>query len=375
MTNVLIAPNAFKNALDAQSVGEAIAQGLEESKLEGNCFVLPIADGGDGSLDILAHYYGASIDQMEVPDPLGRFVQARYGFNQSAATGVVELAEANGIRWLTEEELNPWIANTKGTGNIIRHLVNRGCKHIILTIGGSASIDGGLGILEGLGVRFLSDGKPFNPTGPCDFHKISEIDASHVQQSLKTVKFTILSDVENELLGEYGAVRVFGPQKGVQSDEIEELEHSMTHWVTLLEQYTSKHIKYMKSGGASGGVPVGLSAFFDVEILQGANEVLRLADFQSYLDRSDVVITTEGQIDAQTGYGKGPGLVAKIASDQGKKVIGLCGQIHDDYDPRDSSFDAVFSINSKLYPLNVAIARTRSNLRYMGLQIGNLLAR
>lgn len=371
--NILIAPNAFKNAVNATEVGEAIHQGLAESKLQGEFYVLPIADGGDGSLDILAHYYEAKIEQIEVPDPLGRFVQARYAYNEKTLTAIVELAEANGIRWLTEEELNPWIANTKGTGLIMRHLINLGCQHIILTVGGSASLDGGLGILEGLGVKFFSEDKPFQPTGPCDFHKITKIDASAAQAKLQKVKISILCDVENEILGEYGAVRVFGPQKGVQDDEIEELENSMSHWVELLEGYTDHRLKYMKSGGASGGVPVGLSAFFEVKMLQGAHEILRLADFQNYLDKSDVVITTEGQIDAQTSYGKGPGLVAQISSQQGKKVIGLCGQIHDDYNPDTSSFDAVFSINSKLYPLNIAIARTRSNLRYMGVQIGNLL--
>lgn len=372
--NILIAPNAFKNALSAQEVGHAILQGLKKSRLEGDFYVLPIADGGDGSLDILAHYYQAEVLLIEVPDPLGRFVQAKYAINKTTKTGIVELAEANGIRWLTEDELNPWIANTKGTGLIIKYLIQEGCDHIILTVGGSASIDGGLGILEGLGVKFLSEGNIFNPTGPCDFHKITSIEASAVQRKFKKVKFSILCDVDNEILGEYGAVRVFGPQKGVIEDEIEELEHSMTHWVHLLENYTSNRIKYMKSGGASGGVPVGLSAFFNVEILQGAYEILRLADFQSFLQKVEVVITTEGQIDAQTSYGKGPGLVAQISSEQGRKVIGLCGQINDDYNPDQSSFDAVFSINSRLYPLNVAISRTRSNLKYMGMQIGNLLA-
>jgi glycerate kinase len=372
--NILIAPNAFKNALDAQSVGEAIAEGLKESKLVGEFFVLPIADGGDGSLDIVTRYHQAKIYQIEVSGPLGRQVEARYGFNDVTATGVVELAEASGIRRLTADELNPWNANTKGTGTIIRHLVSNGCKHIILTIGGSASIDGGLGILAGLGVKFFSEGKPFNPVGPCDFHKITAIDTSDTQQFLKGTKFTILSDVENLLMGQFGAVRVYGSQKGVQADEMEKFEHSMAHWVALLEKYTTKDIKLMKSGGASGGVPVGLAAFFDVEILQGADEILRLADMQSYLDKSEVVITTEGQIDAQTSYGKGPGLVAKIASDQGKKVIGLCGQIDDDYNPHKSYFDIALAINTKLCPLNIAIARTSSNLQYMGMQIGNLLA-
>jgi glycerate kinase len=370
--NVLIAPNAFKNALDAKSVGEALKQGLVDSKLSGDFKVLPIADGGDGSLDILAHYYQAEILLMEVPDPLGRFVSARYGINSAKGIGIIELAEASGIRWLTEEELNPWIANTKGTGLIMRDLIARGCHHLILTVGGSASIDGGLGILEALGVRFFSEGKLFQPTGPCDFHKITSIDASKAVP-LSQMRISLLCDVENEILGEYGAVKVFGPQKGVQKDEIDELEKSMRHWVELLENY-QEGVKYMKSGGASGGVPVGLSAFCKVEILQGASEILRLADFSKYLNESEIVITTEGQIDAQTGYGKGPGLVAQIAASQGKKVIGLCGQINDDYNPDESFFDAVFAINSKLYPLNVAISRTRSNLRYMGVQIGNLLA-
>ncbi|MFT5570325.1 MAG: glycerate kinase, partial [Cyclobacteriaceae bacterium] len=253
-------------------------------------------------------------------------------------------------------------------------LLQEGCNHIILSVGGSASLDGGLGILEALGVKFIADNEPFLPTGPCDFFKISSIDSKAAKAKYGHVKFSVLCDVENELLGEFGAVRVFGPQKGVQLDEIEDLEESMEHWVSLLEQQTDQRIKYMKSGGASGGVPAGLASVFKVEIMQGANEILRMANFTEFLAKSDLVITTEGQIDMQTGFGKGPGLVAKYAKDQGKKVIGLCGQVSDDYDPQKSHFDAVFSINSKLYPLNVAISRSRSNLRFMGLQIGNLFA-
>lgn len=372
--NILIAPNAFKNSLTAQEVGLEIKHGLEESKFEGEVFVTPIADGGDGSLDILAYYYDASIEHLEVPDPLGRSVKARYGINRTKSTGIVELAEASGIRWLAAEELNPWIANTRGTGAIIRHLVQEGCKHIIVSVGGSASLDGGIGILNALGVRFFADGMPYQPTGPCDFHKIDSIDPAFAQSKFGKVKFSILCDVENEILGEFGAVHVYGPQKGVQEDEMQDFENSMRHWVELLENQTKKRLKYMKSGGASGGVPIGFSAFFDSEILSGANEILRMADFQNYLDKCDVVITTEGQIDAQTSFGKGPGLIAQIAKNQGKKVLGLCGQINDDYQPANSPFDAVLSINSKLYPLKVAISRTRSNLRFMGLQIGNLLA-
>ncbi|MDH5610439.1 MAG: glycerate kinase, partial [Cyclobacteriaceae bacterium] len=218
------------------------------------------------------------------------------------------------------------------------------------------------------------EGKIFEPTGPCDFHKIDKLDAEMASRTLQNVKIHLLADVENTLLGSQGAISVFGPQKGIRHDELALFEQSMSHWVGLLESCSGKNIRDRQCSGASGGVPAGLSAFFNTEIKKGGEEILSIAGFHQALQNADIVITTEGQIDSQTGFGKGPGIVARYARDAGKKVIGICGQISDDYNPSISYFDAVFPINSKLYPLKTAISRTRPNLRFTAMQIANLLA-
>jgi glycerate kinase len=372
---ILIAPNAFKGSLDAHEAADAILSGLEESRLDFDVITLPIADGGDGSLGIIAHHLKARLIRSRVHSASGKETEANWAWNEKEALAVIELAEASGLRKINAEDMNPWTSHTYGTGELIRQALDKGCKNIVLGIGGSATIDGGLGILKALGVTFQSeDGSPFNPSGPCDFHKIGSIDATGAREKLEKVQFSILSDVKNTILGSEGAVPVFGPQKGLEEDELDLFVKSMEHWVALLEKNSGKELRSLPGGGASGGVPVGLSAFFKVNIKSGADAILEMGNFDHHAKHAHLVITAEGQIDQQTAFGKGPAVIAGKAKKYQLPVIGLFGQISDDYDPRYSVFDAVFPINSKLYDLPTAIARTRVNLKFTATQIGNLLA-
>jgi glycerate kinase len=373
MMKILLAPNAFKNSLTALEVGEAVAKGLSVSNLEAEISTVAIADGGDGSLPILASHLGAKIFEKEVTGPVGSVVNAKYAYNESLGLGIVELAEASGVRKISSSDLNPWIANTFGTGELIQELIAKGSKRIILTVGGSATVDGGMGILKALGVEFYENGEIFMPTGPCDFHKIDRIDAKKAQQKIQQVDFQVLTDVDNYLLGPIGAVRVFGPQKGISEDEVELFEESFEHWVALLRDFSGQNPDFEKAG-ASGGVPAAMKTIFGAEIINGSDFIFDVCELRERINEADIVITTEGQIDAQTSYGKGPGEVAKLARELGKKCIGICGQIGDDYDPGDTYFTSVFPINSKLYSLETAISRTPINLKFTAQQLGNLLA-
>lgn len=370
---VVVAPNAFKNSLSAEEAGKAIIAGLQDSELTAEFFNIPIADGGDGSLLILTHYLEGELFKIKVPGPVGAPVMARYAINKKRKLGIIELAEASGIRLVEVEDMNPWIANTAGTGKLIIDAVDKGCKEILLTVGGSATIDGGLGILKEMGVKFFTEENEFRPTGPCDFHKIERIDTSPALRKYGDVQFQILVDVENPLLGPEGAVNVFGSQKGLDQDEKELFETSFQHWSDLLSTATGKSPDF-SMGGASGGVSAALHMVFGAELISGASYILELSGFDGCIKDADLVITTEGQIDRQTGMGKGPGLVAKRASENGVTIVGLCGQIEDDYNPEDSYFDVVLPINSKIYSLNIALSRTRVNLRYTARQVGNLLS-
>ena len=371
---VLVAPNAFKNSLTAEEAGKAIVEGLQESKLEGDFINIPIADGGDGSLVILAKYFNANLRKKNVKDPLGRLISARYAINESEKVAVIELAEASGLKLVDPDDLNPWIANTYGTGEIIEEVLEQGCKKIILTVGGSATTDGGLGILRAIGVKFFNEGDEFSPTGPCDFHKIDRLDAQITREKLADVEWIVLTDVENRLLGSEGAVMIYGPQKGIAEDESELFEQSMSHWEQLLSEYTGVSVKDITKGGASGGVPASIGSLFKAKLLNGADFILEKSGFYDAFEGTDLIITTEGQIDEQTGYGKGPGIVARYGYERNVKVIALCGQLDDNYNPGESYFTSVFPINSKIYSLNVALARTRLNLKFTATQVGNLLA-
>lgn len=370
--HVLVAPNAFKHALKAAAVAEAIAAGLRESRLETSIECFPVGDGGDGTGELLVARAHGSTLTVGVHDAIGREISAQFGLVDDGRTAVIELAEASGLRRLAAGDLNPLHATTFGTGELIRHALDRGARRILLAVGGSATVDGGAGILAALGARFrTATGVVTSPT-PSALLELSEIDFSTLDQRLRETEIFVLCDVENPLLGSRGAPRVFGPQKGAGPEMVEELERALSTWRDLLRRSTGIDVTELKRGGAAGGVAAGLCATLRAQLVNGIDYFLNETRFDASLARADLVITGEGSIDEQTLEGKAPFGVAVRAKKRGVPVIGLAGRV-----PRAPSaelrgaFDALLAISKEELELAEALRTTDVNLRRTACRIGD----
>lgn len=370
---VLVAPNAFKGSLDASTVAAAISAGFRRSSSHiYSCEQLPIADGGDGSLPIIMDYLGAQTLESHVHGPMGWQVKAKYGWIADKQIGIVEMAEASGIRYLHKDQLDPWNASSYGTGELIRILVEKGAREIFLTVGGSASVDGALGILLALGAKFKHSKGAISQPLTSDMHRIQDVDLTEVSALLANTSITVLCDVTNPLLGPNGAAAVFAPQKGASPADVQQLEASLKHWSEVIAQKTNVSIGDMKHAGAAGGVPGVLHALLGAKVVSGGDQILLWAGFDEALEQADIVVTAEGKIDAQTAFGKGPGIIAKRAKTAGKYVIGLCGMV--DPEPQTfENFDLVLPVSHGAVTINEAYAYTAANLERTAMMVGNLL--
>ncbi len=369
---ILIAPNAFKNSLDATQAATAIREGLMQSALRPECVLHPIADGGDGTLDVLLNQLHGEKRFATVEDPLGRPVEAAYGLIHQHKTAVVEMAEASGLRLLHNNELNPMKASTYGTGQLLRKALDQGVEKIIVGVGGSATVDGGAGMAMALGAKLLDDAGKEISRGGKGITQLHSIDLSQVDRRLKNVKIIVTCDVTTNLME---APQVFGPQKGATPEMIRELEEGFDRYSEIVHKTTNKEIKNLASGGAAGGISAALYALFQAELVEGTEYLLSQTGFQNTLLQSDILITAEGALDTQTQTGKGPFYVAQQARAQGKYVIMLAGSLPQTFDPQDYAvYHAVFAIGAKPEPLERAMQHTRQNLIRTAQQIGNLLA-
>jgi glycerate kinase len=372
---ILIAPNAFKNSLAADEAAGAIQAGLEESRLLGSYDCFPIGDGGDGTGDLIIKRLGARLVECAVHDPLGRPIQASFGWVEERRLAIIEMADASGLRLLRPEELNPLRATSRGTGELIRHALAFGAKEILLGLGGSATVDGGVGLLEALGMRFL-DGQGKKLTGmPESLANLQAIDHSGLDSRLARCRITVLCDVDNYLLGPEGAAAVFGPQKGATLTAIEELNQSLRQLALVAGRYSERRLETVRHGGAAGGTAAGLYGLLNAELVNGIERFLDITGFDDALADADWVITGEGSIDEQTPNGKGPYGVAVRARNKGIPVIGLAGRVPLIRDATlDDFFVALLAIGEGPSALSVAMVRTRDNLVRMGRQLGNVLA-
>ncbi|HEY4336834.1 MAG TPA: glycerate kinase [Puia sp.] len=353
---IVIAPNAFKNSLTADAAATAILQGLHESRLHfaGECF--PVGDGGDGTGDLLIKKLGATKIETTTHDPLGRRRQASFGLSGDIA--IIEMASASGIRLLKREELDPLEALSTGTGDLIRAALDHGARQFILGMGGSATVDGGVGILTSLGIRF-SD---------------TTIDTSHLDPRLAAARITVLCDVNNPLLGSLGAAAVFGPQKGATPEAVGQLETRLQTFAELIHKTTGKDIAAVPKGGTAGGAAAGLYGLLNAELVNGIDYFLHLTGFDKALDDADWVITGEGSLDEQTLQGKAPYGVAVSAKRRGIPVIGLAGRLPQNTQRLDEYFDVLFPINQRLLHPAEALKHTADNLRSTAKAVGNLLS-
>jgi glycerate kinase len=372
---ILVAPNAFKNSLAAADVAEAIRQGLEESKLQCTVDCFPVGDGGDGTAELILKYNNGSTISATVHDPLMRKISSSFGLMEEGKTAVIEMANASGLRLLRSNELDPLHTSSFGTGELIENAFDKGVNKIIMCIGGSATVDGSVGLLQALGFRFLDkDGKELINM-PETLVNLEIIDFAGVDKRIKQCKIIVLCDVENVLLGKEGAAAVFGPQKGADPDDVKKLEASMTNLSNIIFKQTGKNISTIKSGGAAGGMAAGLAAFLNTDIVNGIDYFLSLTKFDEALEGKDLVITGEGSIDMQTLHGKGPFGVARRAKQKGIPVIGLAGKIPvERIASLEQYFDVLLSINIDETGLSYALLQTKQNLKRTSKSIGDLLA-
>jgi glycerate kinase len=380
--HILIAPNAFKNSLSAAEAAAAIREGLMESLLRCTCECFPVGDGGDGTGELIIKHCGGVEVPADVHDPLGRKIHSSFGLIDDGKTAVVEMANASGLRLLKPGEYDPLHANSTGTGELMKHALDNGVNKIILCIGGSATVDGGTGILHSLGIHFSdAQGKILNPL-PEKLNDLDRVDDSGLDKRILNSRLVVLCDVQNVLLGKDGAAITFGPQKGAGLAEIIKLEEGLTKLRDVVFQKTGTDMAMMKYGGAAGGVAAGLAALLNAELVSGIEEFLSLTHFEKALSRADLVITGEGSIDIQTLQGKAPFGVARMAKEkvkwsdrQGLTVIGLAGKVPLKTPPElKPYFDVLLSINHEPMDLPKALANTRHNLYRAAKALGNLLS-
>jgi glycerate kinase len=373
--HILISPNAFKNSLNAEDAASAIKEGLVRSNLDCSCYCFPIGDGEDGTGDIIIKKRGGVIVSTEVHDSLGRNIVATFGLIDAGKTAIIEMANVSGLRLLGSNELNPLRASSFGTGEQIRIALDRGVNKIVIGMGGSATVDGGIGILRALGIRFLNEAGKELLNIPETLIQLSHIDTSKLDQRIFDCEIIVLCDVDNFLLGELGSASVFGPQKGASPKYVVSLEASLRQLAEVTLQQTGKDISRIKYGGTAGGAAAGLYAFLNAELVNGIDHFLQLTDFDSALEKTDLVITGEGSIDEQTLRGKGPFGVACHAKLKGVPVIGIAGSIPMKRNANlQKYFDVLMPIANQPSDLAAALVNTSDNLTRTAAELGNLLA-
>lgn len=373
--HILIAPNAFKNSLNAREVAMAVQKGLGRSKLSCTTECFPVGDGGDGTAQLITEKFNGQRIGIKLRDPLGRKITASFGLIDEGKTAVIEMADASGIRLLEAKELNPAQATSLGTGDMMLAALDKGVSKIIVGVGGSATVDGGVGMLAALGVKFLdSGGFALNPV-PAELSRLAAIDMSGIDQRIYGCNIVVLCDVNNYLLGTEGSVAVFGPQKGVKASEVRELDKILLNISNLASVVTGKQMDQVKHGGAAGGIAAALYAFCNAELVSGAEYFLNLTSFDTSLDHCNLVITGEGSLDEQTLQGKAPFAVSVKAKKLSIPVIGIAGRVPLESDKLlGKYFDVLQSIGHEPSDLSSAIGKTEANLIRTGILIGNLIS-
>ncbi len=370
---VVVAPNSFKGALSSPLAAEAIARGLNRSGLECELDLMPIADGGDDTMEVLVGRHGRVVE-TEVYDPLGRPITAQFGILADGRTAVVEMARASGLKLLEADERDPLKTTTYGVGQLIAEAIKTGCRRIIVGVGGSATVDGGVGCLSALGARFLDrDGRRIPPGGG-GLEQVEQIDLAGLDPGLKAVAIEVACDVTNPLLGPDGAAAVFGPQKGAGPGDVARLEAGLDRLFGLAAERLGVEVRREPRTGAAGGLAAGLKAFLGARLLSGVELVLDQLGADARLARADLVITGEGRIDAQTLGGKGPMGLLDRAKRYDLPVVGLAGSVGPGEERLiEAGFSAWLPICPEPMALEEAMAAAESILEAAAARLGRLL--
>ena len=353
---IIVAPDSYKGSLSAKEVADAIEKGLKKVDETIEVVKVPMADGGEGTVQSLVDASNGKLVTLKVMDPLMREIDSFYGILGDGTTAVMEMAAASGLPLIKKEEKNPWKTTTFGTGQLIKHALDMGCRSIIMGIGGSATNDGGCGMAMALGVKFLDKEGNEVGFGGGSLGLIHSIDVSGLDERIKECTIVAACDVDNPLVGLKGASHIFGPQKGADTEMVLALDKNLQHYGKLVEEALGVSLLNYPGAGAAGGLGGGLLAFLGASLKSGIDIVIDTTKLEEIMKGADLVITGEGMIDYQTLHGKTPYGVARAASKQNIPVIAIAGGIGNNIEVLyDHGFTSIFSIVDKPMTLDEAI--------------------
>ncbi|WP_161515228.1 glycerate kinase [Priestia megaterium] len=371
---IVIAPDSFKESLTALNVCEAVEKGIKAHFPNAEISKVPMADGGEGTVQSLVDATGGEIIQTRVTGPLGKAVEAFYGILGDGKTAVIEMAAASGLHHVPVDKRNPLITTTRGTGELILKALDHKVKHIIIGIGGSATNDGGAGMAKALGAKLLDANGAEIKEGGGSLDQLASIDLTNLDFRLAEVKVEVACDVDNPLTGETGASAVFGPQKGATPDMVRQLDRNLAHYAAVIEKEMDIHIQNVPGAGAAGGLGGGLLAFLSAELKPGVDIVIEATQLESYIKDADLVITGEGRIDGQTIYGKTPIGVAKTAKKHSVSVIAIAGSIGVGSEAvYEHGISALFSVVPGAVALSEALEKADENIERTAKNVASVI--
>ncbi|MAS82343.1 MAG: glycerate kinase [Legionellales bacterium] len=360
---IILAPDSFKGNLTALQVATAMEKGIKRVLPQANCIKIPMADGGEGTVQSLVDAIGGKFIRKRVTGPACKPVSARYGMLVDGKTAVIEMSEASGLPLVSGKKMNPLKTTTYGTGELILDAAKRGATKIIIGIGGSATNDGGVGMAQALGVRFINKhGKEIMKHGAGGMlHEIDSINIKSLNPLIKKVKIIIASDVNNPLCGKTGASNIFGPQKGASPTMVKILESNLNHLGKIIKADLKKEVVNLKGAGAAGGLGAGLVAFTQARMESGIDLIIEATNMAQHLRGADLVITGEGCVDSQTAFGKTPSGVAKVAKKHHVPTVAIGGTIADDANAMFAhGIDGLESAYARGMPLDEAMRNSRT---------------
>lgn len=370
---IVIAPDSFKESLSAMQVATAIEQGFREIYPDAQYVKLPMADGGEGTVESMVEATEGHYHFIDVTGPLGTPVQARWGILGDGKTAVIEMAAASGLHHVPPEHRNPLLTTSYGTGELILAALDRGVEHIILGIGGSATNDGGAGMLQALGIDLLDEKGDALPEGGGALSKLATIDTSRADPRLKTVSITVACDVNNPLCGPTGASAIFGPQKGATEAMVAALDGALAVYGKRLQEFTGRDVMNAPGAGAAGGMGAALLGLLGADLKPGVEIVINALQLERLVADASLVITGEGRLDSQSICGKTPIGVARCAKRYQKPVIALAGGLTQDHQiVHEHGLDAVFSVLTRIATLPEALEDAEYNLRISARNIASV---
>ncbi len=359
---IVIAPDSFKESLSAMAVATCIENGFSQVFKDAEFIKLPLADGGEGTVEVLLQALDGEKRYSQVTGPLGQSINAMWALLEGGKTALIEIAAASGLDLLVSEQREPLKATTFGTGEIIKQALDLGVEKILLGLGGSATNDGGAGILQALGGQLLDTQGNELPLGGAALADLASIDLSNLDQRCANVEFIVACDVDNPLCGESGASTVFGPQKGADAQQVKQLDSALQNFAEIGQQSTGINQKYTAGFGAAGGAPLGLSLAFTIQIKAGIEVILDVLNADLALKNADLLITGEGQMDNQTLQGKAPYGIAKRANQKNIPVIAIAGSLGTKVEALYDNINSIFGTVRSPQKLPQVLTEAEANL-------------